>query len=634
MAELAALPRKRIRGRMMPASEEPARVLARLRAEGVRLDRAPEKALGVFLDTYGIAALPASPAAATLVFEAALSAPRSVFVPAGFGVQAEPADDSDDPVLFETTRDLHVAPASIDTFATQTGKAFALLDADAGAVKPFGNEPAAGKAFLIGLTGEAAPTTRISIAFLALPADAPPPVSAGSPSPLPEVPTPLLRWELLDGARFEELEVIADETASLSSAGIVELALPKQWRPGTLPGHDAEAPLRWLRVRLINGLYSATPRFMGVFLNAARAVAATSVRNEALEPVKGGDGKVFRLAQTPVLADSLIIEVDESPLENDPFGIGEGSEETVSWSRISDLGLAGPEDKVYTLEPTTGIVRFGDGIKGAAIPRGFRHVRARFYRAGGGRRGAVDAEEINALVSSLPFLKSAVNPMPATGGLDDEPYAATLKRGPEEIRARGRAVTAADYALLAQRAPGAVVKRAHAVSGFHPHFPGASIPGVVTLFPVPPLEGEGPPTPRSDTLRAVAEYLTREVAPPGVEVIAAPPSYHRIRVAVTVRIDASADAGAMITAVIEEINRYLDPLLGGETAQGWAFGGTLRFQRLVRRLLNLEGVRAVPRLNLIADDVRLAACSDFQPEPNYLLWPESHEVFVESEEPS
>ena len=52
MAKLAALPRKRIRGRMMPASEEPARVLARLRAEGVRLDRAPDAAVKDFIDSH------------------------------------------------------------------------------------------------------------------------------------------------------------------------------------------------------------------------------------------------------------------------------------------------------------------------------------------------------------------------------------------------------------------------------------------------------------------------------------------------------------------------------------------------------------------------------------------------------
>ena len=52
MAKLAARPRKRIRGRMMPATEEPAHVLARLRAEGVNFDRAPEAAVKDFVDSH------------------------------------------------------------------------------------------------------------------------------------------------------------------------------------------------------------------------------------------------------------------------------------------------------------------------------------------------------------------------------------------------------------------------------------------------------------------------------------------------------------------------------------------------------------------------------------------------------
>jgi hypothetical protein len=52
MARLAARPRKRIRGRMMPATEDPARVLARLRAEGVNFDRAPDSAVKDFIDSH------------------------------------------------------------------------------------------------------------------------------------------------------------------------------------------------------------------------------------------------------------------------------------------------------------------------------------------------------------------------------------------------------------------------------------------------------------------------------------------------------------------------------------------------------------------------------------------------------
>jgi hypothetical protein len=52
LAKLAAIPHKRIRGRMMPAYDEPARVLARLRAEGINFDRAPDAAVKDFVDSH------------------------------------------------------------------------------------------------------------------------------------------------------------------------------------------------------------------------------------------------------------------------------------------------------------------------------------------------------------------------------------------------------------------------------------------------------------------------------------------------------------------------------------------------------------------------------------------------------
>src|SRR6185436_7073627 len=124
----------------------------------------------------------------------------------------------------------------------------------------------------------------------------------------------------------------------------------------------------------------------------------------------------------------------------------------------------------------------------------FRNVRAVRYRVGGGRAGAVGAEAVNTLLSSMPFVTKVNNPWPASGGVDRETVQQAMRRGPEEIRARSRAVTIADYALLARQAQGANIARAHAVAGLHPAFPGRAIPGVVGVFVVPEDRNEGPPT--------------------------------------------------------------------------------------------------------------------------------------------
>ncbi len=55
------------------------------------------------------------------------------------------------------------------------------------------------------------------------------------------------------------------------------------------------------------------------------------------------------------------------------------------WQRVMSLDNAGPEDEVYLLDPITGNVTFGNGVKGKRPPTGAT-VRAA-YRHGGGESG-------------------------------------------------------------------------------------------------------------------------------------------------------------------------------------------------------------------------------------------------------
>src|SRR6185503_17094877 len=250
------------------------------------------------------------------------------------------------------------------------------------------------------------------------------------------------------------------------------------------------------------------------------------------------------------------------------------------------------------------------------------------YRVGGGEAGAVEAKAVNTLISSVPFIKSVENPLPASGGTNTESQDGALRRGPQEIRARGRAVTTADYELMALRTEGAQVKRAYAVSGLHPSFPGRPIPGVVGIFIVPPDRNEGPPTPDEQTLRAVADGLSKTLAPAGIEVIAAAPRYHRVRAEVGIVVSPLADEGGVVRDVFKTLNTYLHPLTGGGDGSGWPFGGAIRNASLLRQLLTISGVSAVPRLNIVLDGNRFRGCVDVPISQHSLLWPEGHEVAV------
>jgi predicted phage baseplate assembly protein len=338
----------------------------------------------------------------------------------------------------------------------------------------------------------------------------------------------------------------------------------------------------------------------------------------------------MRLSQTPVLPGSVIIEVDEGATA-DVLGATDerpGTSSTVRrWHEVEDLGAAGPDDRVFAVDPLTGEVTFGDGVNGMRVPQGFRNVVAVRYRVGGGAAGAVEAGEVSTMLTSVPFVTAVTNPVRASGGTDAEPVERVLRRGPKEIRSRGRAVTIADYELLAQRAPGARIARAHAVAGLHPAHPGRPVPGIVGVLAVPYDSGEGPPTPDEGTLRAVARYLSDRVAPAGVEVVAASPRYHRIRTESQVVVDAAADPGSVVRAVAAALARYLHPIDGGDGGDGWPFGGPIRYVPLIQRVLASDPmVRAVPRLDLIVDGVRVRPCTDRELSPNSLPWPEAHEV--------
>ena len=622
-----------------------------------RLNLLPKKALVEFLNITGAKNLSATPAAAILEFTISDSAPESVLIPRGFQVSAPPATGEGDPVVFETEFDLYGAPSKIENMYVQQGGSFLELDTKStDPFRAFGDKPIPGRALLLGLSGTVAPSPFLSLGIgIATVTGTPPPVSGGGIDPIPVAVAPLLRWEVLDGASYEAAEVVRDETGGLYRSGIVELALPRRWRVGRPDGLEDKAdPMRWLRLRIVYGQYTESPRFSFVKLNMTRANAARTIRDEILDPVADSQGGQMRLSQTPVIPNSLILEIDDggfdSPFDGDgaPTGTELPVDEATNqdnttdepasifgrkWKEVEDLLDSGSEEEVYVLDPESGVVTFGDGINGMALPKGFRHVRAARYRVGGGTVGAVEAEAIKTMLSSAAFVSGVTNPLPASGGTDRESNQNAVRRGPQEFRARGRAVTVADYALMAMRSPGAQVVRAHAVSGFHPSLPGKPIPGVVGVYVVPPDRNEGPPTPDENALRAVSENLSKKLAPLGVEVVVAAPRYHKIRAIAGVVIDPAVDTSDTIRRLLNELNTYLHPLTGGEDRQGWPFGGTLQYAVLVRRLLaRTRGLLAVSTLNFVVDGFRVLGCTDVTPSPNALFWPEGHDVIVREPE--
>jgi predicted phage baseplate assembly protein len=596
-----------------------------------RVNQLPDKALVEYLSIAGVTPLPATAAEALLTFIIAPAAGASVTVPAGFQAGASASAGNSGQVIFETERAVQATPATIAAIAVGVNGVVSAVDPALAGFRVFGPESTPGDALWIGLSlppGANSPAPSLSLALVpaVTPGTPPPPVTAGGVPPPAAAPAPLVDWAILDGGTVVPATLLRDETGGLSSGGVVELGVPAQWRPGNPPGSFGLPALLWLRAMLTHGQYPSPPVFSAVLLNVARAPASRTIRDEPLVQMPDSTEGLTRmqLSQTPIVPHSVQIDVDADP-GGDVFGTTPGT--TTPWTEVGNLGGSGPAAQVFTVDYATGVVTFGDGVTGARPPSGLRNVRATEYRAGGGVAGAVAADAVNAPLTSVGFVTTVSNPAPASGGTDVEPDSRAIMRGAQELRTGGRAVTPADYGVLAVNAPGALVARAQGVAGLHPDYPGAPVPGVVGVLCVAPDAGTGqPPVPGEDDLRAVTVFLSGQAAPAGVLVAAAAASFHPVTVESWLVLDPSRDQADLLRAAGTALSAYLHPLSGGDAGTGWPFGGPLQHAALVRCLLQVPGVRAVSQLSVMLDGVRYPPCTNVPIPPNTLPWPGDHHL--------
>jgi predicted phage baseplate assembly protein len=599
-------------------------------AVNLRLNGAPRMLALEHLDVAGVRALQARPAQAILGLEVAPRARAAVDLPAGSAFLVPGADP---PVVIETLQTCQALPGALASVAVHTdGWVVDDRPGDLGGVAPFGVHPHVPAELWLGIDSPVAPDALLSIAFEFV--SPPGRAAASAVATAVPAPPPTLRWEAMTSAGATELPVERDDTAGLSQSGVLTLRTdtPAPWITRTLPDRTGDAPLYWLRARLVTNDYPDDRRLARVTLNGATATAARSVRGEVLAPVerRASGRSRYRLSQVPVVPGSVLVDVADSSA--DPFGAEAATDLTSVWTEADDLAGAGPEDRVFLLDAADGTITFGDGLHGRAVPDGYRNVVARVYATGGGTGGLPAAGDTIGARQSIPNLTGATV-LTITTGADPETSGELVLRGPDELCSRGRAVAPADYATLALAAQGVDVARAHCLPGTDPRSPSGPVPGVVGVLVVSQAStGGGPPVPSSEALRSVAEHLARDVGVVGAEVVAAAPRYREIAAQAVLVARAGSDLAAAGSAARDAIDAWLDPLHGHD-GTGWPFGGSVRWDVLTRLLLaKLPALTAVSRLAFRIDGRRLAACADAVLEPGELTWPGAHIIEVIAEE--
>ncbi len=132
------------------------------------------------------------------------------------------------------------------------------------------------------------------------------------------------------------------------------------------------------------------------------------------------------------------------------------------WQWVESLADSGPLEHHFMIEfdeRQRAWLRFGDGVFGAAAPRGRNNLRAR-YRVGLGLAGNIAAKGIRQMPQALPFIASSFNPAAAGGAAEAEDANSVRAQAAHKVRSLGRAVALADYVDLALSFGGIAAARA------------------------------------------------------------------------------------------------------------------------------------------------------------------------------
>lgn len=433
---------------------------------------------------------------------------------------------------------------------------------------------------------------------------------------------PTVVWEYCAGGEWNNLGV-QDGTANLTESGTVEFIGPSDATAEILFG--TPVPRYWIRARLEDG-DRQTITLLGAYLNTTWTKNCTTIRNEPLGSSTETPNAEYQLSGFPVL-EGLKVEVREPdrPSEEElavlrgeegedvlqPADQGQSSsrEYWVRWHRVDHFRSSEKASRHFTVDWSTGRIRFGNGVNGMIPPAGRENIRVAWYQSGGGAKGNAAKNAITVLKRSIPFVEKAFNVDQAGGGSDAETAASVMVRGPQTIKNRGRAVTLEDYEWLAREASFQVA-RARCLSAKT-----KDDAGTVRLIIVPQSD-EPQPRPSQGLIRQVQDHLNtkeRRIGTANLSVIG--PNYVAVSVQATVFPEKLEETDLVRRRVRENLTAFFHPLTGGPDRTGWEFGRDVYVSEVCKVIEDTEGVHHAEGVSLSSADRGLSGV-DYIPVPD------------------
>ncbi|XID90225.1 baseplate J/gp47 family protein [Paenibacillaceae bacterium WGS1546] len=454
---------------------------------------------------------------------------------------------------------------------------------------------------------------------------------------------PWIEWEALvkepGGWRWAPLNA-NDETNGYTQSGSIQFVGP----PGLAPARQFGRERAWLRAVNRDGYYgalgAALPTVRRVDRNAVPAVQRSTIRDELPEETRDG----YVLSRMPVVAQEVwvdetgflgeqaLAELDEERYEAVRDTEGKIGRLWVRWEEVDSLAGSGGGDRHYTIDSATGFIRFGDGSRGMAPPnQGAGKIRVT-YQVTEGARGNVGSGEIAGLLQSVAFVGGVRNPAPAVGGGDAETLEQALRRGPQQLRHQGRAVSAADVEWIVREADPSIAK-VRCLPNRNARLERET--GTVAVVALPQGGPEGiahfPESKRKieQALRSKAPNLVGRTG--RLAVLA--PALLEISVAAAVTVSSAELILPVESACLAKLDAFLDTMKGQLDEEGWEIGETVHVSLFYGLLHSVRGVQTVESLHLSVVCIENGEAKEIPPGdmaryPHGIVVPGRHKLTV------
>jgi predicted phage baseplate assembly protein len=243
---------------------------------------------------------------------------------------------------------------------------------------------------------------------------------------------------------------------------------------------------------------------------------------------------------------------------------------------------------------------------------------------------------VRVLKTSVPYVSRVESRHPASGGADGESMANARIRGPLELRASGRAVTADDFEALARDvAPDAARVRCIAASDE------SAGPGGVRVLVVPRvvtdefgrMSYDELGRPSMELMGRIGRHLDQRRLI-GTRLVVEPPAYLGVTVVTRLSVEPGRVPEEVQDAALRALYRYLSPLTGGPAGDGWPFGRPVHAFDISGVLTRVPGIALVDDLLLFPADPatgqREQPATRIDLPPYALVYSYQHQVRVQS----